>query len=497
MPAYSIPSNTNLSSQLVAQSADFLPKLWKKGVEISEQAEDYFGEFEGSGSDSPIQSITDLAKGAGQSITFRTMSGLYGDGVQGDEIIGDNAEAFRVGSFSLEVDYLRHATAHNLRTEDQTALISELKAGVPEQLGKWLGRKKTERLQMMFIKSGGVDNTAFANGKGSRDLLKSADTISMDTIISGGQRLKTLGARPAMVNKIGPNKINRFIVVGLGEGLVSLKNSADYRQALNLAGVRGDENPIFSGGYVDVNGHVIREFNPLDHDGFGAVGSAMNPKAYLGAAITNPTAGFNIFGGGNSTAAAVKARYFEFFSNYAYRFTPSNQLAADSTQRYLLIVNLTGANAGKYGFYGFTGNGLDANGFNVLTVNKMLIPSTGTADSFKVKSLGLVTPTANGPWDDAKITNSHPEGSMILECNAAGVPIGRSLILGANAAVRGYGRFRNERTEEKLDGEFLKKTYITSVFGQSPYKRVDGRFPNYLVVEHAMPYAGIPLPLIA
>jgi hypothetical protein len=127
----------------------------------------------------------------------------------------------------------------------------------------------------------------------------------------------------------------------------------------------------------------------------------------------------------------------------------------------------------------------------------MLIPSTGTETAFRLKTVGLVTAAAGGVWDAARITNTHPEGSMILETNAAGVPIGRSLILGANAAVRGYGRFRNERTEEKIDGEFLKKTYITSVFGQSPFKRVDGRFPNYLVVEHAMPYAGINLPLIA
>ena len=496
MPAYLIPSDVNLTSSLVAQSADFLPKLWKKGVEISEQGEDYFREFEGSSADSPIQSITDLAKGAGQKITFRTMSGLYGDGVQGDEIIGDKAEEFRVGSFDLGVDYLRHATAHNLRTEDQTALVSELKAGIPLQLGSWLGRKKTERLLMMFLNKGGSSNVAYANGRGGRDSIKSADTISMDTIISSGQRLKTLGARPAMVSKAGANKINRFITVGLGEALVSLKNSAEYRQALQYAGVRGDENPIFTGGYVDVNGHVIREFNPLDHDGFGPVGSPMNPKAYLGAAISAPAASFTIKGGGSTLAASKKARYFEFFSNYDYRFTPTDTLGAGSSQRYVLIVNLTGADAGKYGFYGFNANGLDSDGLNVLTVNKALIPTTGTAGSFLVKTLGNVS-SGSGDWADALITNTHPVGSLIVETNASGVPIGRSLILGANAAVRGYGRFRNERTEDALDGDFVKKTYITSVFGQSPYKRVDGVLPNYLVVEHAMPYAGIKLPTIS
>lgn len=496
---YYIPSSTNLAGDLASQASQFLPKLWKKGVDLSEQMEDYFREFEGSGPEAPIQSVTDLAKGAGQSIVFRTMAGLYGDGVQGDEIIGDNAEEFRVGNYTLQVDYLRHATALNLRTEDQTALLAELKAGVPEQLGKWLGRKKTERLQMMFINKGLSSNTIYANGASSRDGLKSADTISMDSIISAGQRLKTLGARPALVSKAGSNKINRFITVGLGEALVPLKNSSDYLEALRYAGVRGDENPIFTGGYVDVNGHVIREFNPLDHDGYGAIGSAMNPKALLGNAITNPTASFSVYGGGSPAAAAIKARYFEFFSNYAYRFTYTDILPATTTQRYILIINLTGSNQGKYGFYGYTANGLDGSGLNNLTVNKALVPSTTTATSFALHQVGNVvgSGTNAGPWSDANITNTHPAGSLILETNANGVPFGRTLILGANAAVRGYGRFRNERTEQMFDGEFVKTTYITSVFGQSPYQRVDGVMPNFLVLEHAIPYAGITLPHVS
>ena len=187
------------------------------------------------------------------------------------------------------------------------------------------------------------------------------------------------------------------------------------------------------------------------------------------------------------------------FSNYAYRFTYTDSLAATTTQRYILIVNLTGSNQGKYGFYGYNANGLDGSGLNALTVNQALVPSTTTATSFALHTVGQVvgSGTAAGPWSDANITNTHPVGSLILETNAKGVPFGRTLILGANAAVRGYGRFRNERTEQMFDGEFVKTTYITSVFGQSPYQRVDGIMPNFLVMEHAIPYAGISLPVVS
>ena len=502
MPALTIPSTTNLAGDLQAQAADFLPKLWKKGVEISEQEEDYFNEFEGKSSDSPIQENTDLAKGAGQYITFRTMSGLYGEGAQGDEIIGQNAEQLRVGDYSLLVDFLRHSTALNKRTEQQTGLQAELDAGIPEELGRWLGRKKTQRLQMMFIYKGNASNTIYANGVGGRDLLTSADTITVNDVVSGAQRMKTVGAKPAMIGREGKNKISKFIAVGIGEGLLSLKRSSDYIEAEKLAGVRGGENTIFKGGYVDIDGNVIREFNPQDHDGFGSIGSPMNPKALLGNAIANPTASFGLYGGGSTVAAAVNARYFEFFSNYAYRFTYTDSLAADTTtQRYVLIVNLSGANAGKYGFYGFNANGLDGSGLNNLTINKALVPSTASIPSgntFMVTTLGgaVGSGTAAGPWADANITNTHPVGSLVIETNAKGVSFGRMLLLGARAAVRGYGNLRNARTVQLYDGEFIKQTFITSVFGQSPVRRVDGVCPNYLVVEHALNYAGINLPQI-
>jgi hypothetical protein len=63
------------------------------------------------------------------------------------------------------------------------------------------------------------------------------------------------------------------------------------------------------------------------------------------------------------------------------------------------------------------------------------------------------------------------------------------------AAVRGYGSLDGERSEETFDGEFIRKTYITSIFGQSPYVRVDGEQPNYLVLNHAVRYAGLVLPV--
>src|SRR5436190_1535761 len=100
----------NIASNLTAQSANFLPKMWKKGAELSEETNDFFQEFEGKGKMSPVRVETDFSKNAGQKILFRTRAGLYGDGGIGDELVGANSEEWVVGEYELEVDYIRHST---------------------------------------------------------------------------------------------------------------------------------------------------------------------------------------------------------------------------------------------------------------------------------------------------------------------------------------------------------------------------------------------------
>jgi len=477
-------AGVNTAESLSAQAPDFLPKLWKRGSELSEQAEDFFSEFEGTSPDSPILQETDFSKDAGQTIVYRSRAGLYGDGVIGDEVAGDKAEQWRVGNYSCKVDYFRHCTEHTLRTEDETALQSEINEGIPEDLGAWLGRKKTTHMLMMYRHKGNGENYIFANNKPNREALKSADVLSMDGIVSFGQVMKTAGARPAKVGMAGKNKINRFILVAVGEGLVALKTSGAYRDALEAAGNRGDTNYIFKGGYADVDGHVIREFNPSDHDGYGPIGSPMNPRAIVGDAITAGTATFDITGGGSAAAADVSnAMYFEHFSNYRFRFRPDDIMSLDTTDRYCIIYNTSGASAGKWGFYKYVTN----DGRKLVVTERL----GSAASGIRATTVGNVTYSASVN------TDAHPEGSIIIETNSYGVAFGRSILLGAKGAIRGYGRFRNRRSKETLDGEHFKRTFITSVFGQAPVARADERQPHYRVIEHALTYQGLNLPVIA
>lgn len=497
-----IPENnttTNLTGQ-ITNGSNFLPELWKRGVKLSEATENFFESFEGPTESYAIQSIRDLSRGAGTKITFRSMAHIYGEGVQGDDLINDATEDFRVGAFNLTVDFLRHAISYNRRTEEKTALASELKSNVPVLLGSWLGRIKTERLFKMFQHKGGSINSRIISNRSSVGDILPADTLSYSSILENGQALRTLGAKPAMIGTVNKNKINRFVVVGTGDGLFTLKNESKYLDAIKAYTASVGENSVFfTGGFVDLDGHAIRQYDPFDHDGYGAVGSSLNPKALLGETFTidnstSASATITIKGGGTGYATAptnAKAnKFFKFFDNYAYKFGPSDSVSTSAGDRgYVLILS-----GGKYGLYQYS-----TNDGNKLTMTAALTSATaGTFNKSTSTWAALVGGTAPSGWaanfGANQLTNTHAVGDPVIQCNRWGTPIGRSLLLGSNAAVRGYGSLDGDRSEETFDGDFVRKVYITSIFGQAPYERVDGVKPNYLQLTHAISVPGLTTP---
>jgi hypothetical protein len=91
----------------------------------------------------------------------------------------------------------------------------------------------------------------------------------------------------------------------------------------------------------------------------------------------------------------------------------------------------------------------------------------------------------------------HPAGALVVQCNANGVPIGHSLMLGKRAAYRGYGKHRNKRVQDDKEGGFLMERYIVSVFGQSLRKDRLGRVPSAVRLTHAISIPGVILPTIS
>ena len=488
----------NTGTALAAQSPDSVRILWQKAVDMFEQTEDFFMQFEGDSKDSPIFVINDTSVDRGLKFRVTSTAGFYGRGKSGDALFTDQDDFEKqvINNNEMQADYLRNATSYTRRADEFMGLQGELISSIPQNLGQWMGREKSARIGMMFVLQGGSENLLIGGGKTGQNELLTADGLKYDDILFMGQALKPMGGKPAEVGTIRGTPVYKYIVAGTTPGLFSLKQDDDYKQILREAGPREkyDENPLFTGGYMELDGHSIREWNPVDADGYSWAGSAFNAKAFLGEAITAGTSTFALKGGGSAAAAAItNIDYFRFFPNYAFEFTPEDIYVPGSTVQYLLVVAPRGESSvsnpypGRVAMYSYT----TGNNGNQITIVNRLGPANAGA---MVSTLGDVT------WDTGVWQNHHTEtvpiGSTIVLCNEKGVPIGDTVMMGSMVALRGYGRYRNSRTEWKVDGDFETRLYITTVFGQKLRRNVNGKFPGYVRLRHALSYPELGLPTV-
>lgn len=488
--ATSITSNVT-GATLAAQATP--SELWQKGFDVYQQSEDFWKPMEGTTKTAPIMIKRDLSKGKGQKINMRNAAGFYKPAKHGDDQFtqASDFEKFRVNDYSVTVDVLRNGVMYTERSEEWLGDIrGELGSGFNEELGKWYGREKTHKLFMMFLHQGQDANTYFINNRGTRDDLVSSDTLDMDAITGAGVRLKRLNGMPA---KLGAdsygNPIHKYCVASTTDALFSLKKDSDYKQQVRDAGERGSSNALFKGGYVELDGQVIKEYNPIDHDGYGPIGSPINPKADLGTAIAAGTAAVDITGGASATGAAeTDIEYFRDFPEFAYKFRTNDTLSVAGDDFYVAIVNLEGADAGKFGFYRVDTN----NGNKLTTKNEAGNGTSGAGGRLAASVSGNAsTRIGNVEWDAAKNTDAHPSGSAVIYCNANGVPLGKTIVMGAAAALRGYGLHDGKRGQESDEDGFINEIYIRGYIGQAPRTDARGRCPGYVVVEHAVEYEGI------
>ena len=199
-----------------------------------------------------------------------------------------------------------------------------------------------------------------------------------------------------------------------------------------------------------------------------------------------------IKGGGDATGAALTTpQYFAAFGNAPYTgFEGAKATADTSTRRYWMIWNLTGADAGKFGFYSGT-----ANNGNKLTSDERL---RSAASGGAVTTLTGSSITWNSaPWTSAYLTDAHPVGSLVFECNAKGVPFVYSWLLGSDALICGYGSTDQgvamaHPTKEIQDHGRMVAYGIESVWGSKAVPRTDGMVNGYVGIVSAFKLPGMP-----
>lgn len=488
------PATPNTGASLSAESAAAIRQIWQKVVDVFDQNEDYWARFEGSSENDSIVVVNETADGKGLKYNVTSRAGYYGPGKSGDSTFDsvDDFEKDFISNLLVQADFLRNATSINQRADEYMGTQNEIKNGQARELGKWMGREKSARIFMTFRLKGGPENFLLPSGCSTEDDIITSDVVNYNEIISMEQTLKPLGGVPCSVAKINGVDVMKYVVVGTNPSLVGLKQDPDYQRMLRDAAPRENmkNNPLWAGGYADLDGHRIAEYNPIDHDGAGPIGSGFNAKAFLGNAIAAGTGVITILGGGNAVYAAVtNVQYFRFFPNYAFEFLPNDVYTPGTSVKYFLIVNPPNApvDPGKVCMYSYTtGN----TGNSIVIVNRLGPTDAGA----QVSTLGSVT-WNTGVWAN-KHTQTHPLKATIVLCNAKGVPIGDTIMMGSRAIYRAYGSMKNKRSTWPIEGGFQERTFITSVFGQALRTNVTGVIPGYVRMRSAISYPGLRLPVV-
>ncbi len=502
-PAYASPGYTGspiTGDRLKALAPDAVRTLWKKGVEVHAETNDFCAEMTGQSPLSIIQTETDTSRGAGQKIVFTNRSGLYGDAHLGDALFetGAHYEELLMGSNELTVDWFRHAVRYTERSEEAMGMRGEIVQGVPQALGEWGGRMATEKMMMLWRDQVPAEN-----------IFTERNNLGWQEIVEYGQIMKRWGAAAPMIGRDPGGKMVRgYCVVATTDSLTALEQDDDFKQALRATNYAPNTKYIFSGGYTPVRGHIIKEYEAIEHDGYGAIGSPMNPMGRLGAARTSVAvnaANYIILGGSDYDAGNILVKPSKFFPGYAYPVQAGVTLTPSADDFYVAIINPPNAatDPGKYGLYkcGTVSDGsttLSANNGVKLTIKAGLAATATSATSSthgaeKVSAAGALG-TDSPAWDATKHTNNHPIDALVVLVWPTGIAKFCSFILGAASSRRGWGKYRNHRSTQEKEGGFVRDVYFNSVLGQAVRLNRKDRAPGVMTIWHEGFYAGTPLP---
>ena len=427
-------------------------------------------------SGAPVTKITDLAKSAGDTVHFTKLRGLNTKAILGESTLMGNESKAKFGTYSVTLDFIRHGTAFTRKQIKLMAAGKDVTTALSETVDRLMGLTQRDFIMQRLrerVTTG--RNLIFASAsKSSLAALTSSDYVSSDAIVRAGNVLTGIGGKPISMRKLKNGaSVPNFLHFAPNEVLNALYSDTNYNNAANYAGVRGDENVLFSGGFVNWRGQSIYHWNVIDEDTSGPIGSYFNPKAELGVAVAAGTAAVALKGGGaNYDAADSPAidywRYFPGGSSIGKQYEDETR-ASDTGDYFIKVVTVTGAAPGKWGFFRYIGD--DNTGTTVTTAAYSATTGRGG---------GRLGGTANGggadtrdttcgyvTWDADKNTETLPQGSLCYHANARGQILGYIGTLGSDAVLVAHGGGAGDVADATFRGSTNYKGRASSVDGAS------------------------------
>ena len=467
-----VNNTTSYQGLLDGPNSDLRSRLWSELVSRDAREKNIFAKFiGGEGSGAPITEKRDLSAGGSDKVTFTTVAPIRGQGVRGEEILKNATDTLDFGTFSVEVDLVRHAVSWTqvlklMRFTGKT--IDQLSA---EVMSEWMSRTEQDQIQyalrQICLKHSTGSNFISGYGTGASGALKYVDGLSTDIIQEAKQALIANGAEPMQTGGDANQDIPGYLFFAPDACLRPLRSDPDYLEAITSADVRSADNKLYSGTYAKWDNNIIANHNVIIDTARGRQGSPLLPTFFAYEAITNAEAGI---GGTDGDYAAN-------FRGAQVRIPGGGGVAMganDDGTYFILGIDTDGTVA----LYSYDQSDISA--------------SLGTITLSRVSGDGGLT-------GNVKTGNAFSAGAMFVQANALGTPIGYALAMGKDAMYMAKGKIYGEQIFHYDDfansgnEAHLSAVGVQSVYGMAARHDTRGRIPAVQLVEVVRQVPGLSL----
>jgi len=263
-------------------TANLTKKLWSEEVYIAMEKESFFKSngFIGAGANSIIQQKTDLTKSKGDSITVGQVNKLSGAGVTGDSALRGNEEGVTPYDMTVTVDQTRNGILLAGKMAEQKMAINMRKTA-KDLLKIWLAEFKD--LQIFTALCADITSgrqTLCSPDHGTEGTLDSSDVVTLSYLRKAKRLAKS--ANP----KIKPYKFKGkdwYVVALHTNQFRDLMDDQAVKDILQNAAPRDyDNNPLFTGANLVLDGMIIYEHENIRVTTTGAAGMKVGHGLLLG-----------------------------------------------------------------------------------------------------------------------------------------------------------------------------------------------------------------------
>ena len=464
-----IQNTTSYADLLKGDSqSDLRSRLWSELVSRDAREKNVFAKFiGGEGSGKPITEKRDLSAGGSDKVTFTTVAPIRGQGVRGEEILKNSTETLDFGTFSVEIDLVRHAVSWTqvlklMRFTGKT--IDQLSA---EVMSEWMSRTEQDQIQYALRQiclGKGNSNVLSGYGTDASGALKYVDGLSTDIIQEAKQALIANGAEPMNTGGDENQEIPGYLFFAPDACLRPLRSDPDYLEAITQADSRGPDNKLFSGSYAKWDNNIIANHNVLIDTARGRQGSPLLPTYYNFDTLTQTGTDLVIGGSDGDYTANFRGVSINIPGGGGETF------AIDAGENYILAIDTAGA----YKLYKYSVGATTTVNSITLTEKTDTLVATKTDDEFA-------------------------QGSLFVQANSIGTPIGYALAMGKDAMYFAKGKIYGEQIFHYDDfansgnEAHLSAVGVQSVYGMAARKDTRGRVPAVQLIEVVRQVPGLSL----